>query len=278
MISKIIHTARILSIDVAAGACVCTLFIAQYLKVQLPFLCILSLGICVWLIYTADHLIDAWKIKHQAHSLRHYFHQKYFRPIRVIFLLLALCSTSFLFLLPEIVIQWGMLLAMFVVAYFLLIICLKPPILFQKELAAAILYASGIFLAPVSLTRQPITASLIIVFVQFLLIAFVNLIAFSLFEKDLDETDGHSSFVKLAGVKATHQLLTGLSMLVIVSTLFFMFYFPVKSSIFEVEVLLLGMSLTLLGIASKPSFFGRYEAFRVVGDGIFFYPLVMLLF
>ena len=278
MIGKIIHTARILSIDIAAGACVCTLFIAQYLKVQLPFLCVLALGICVWLIYTADHLIDAWKIKHQAHSSRHYFHQKYFKTIVVIFLLLALGSIGFLFLLPTIVVQWGILLMIFVAVYFLLMNFLKPNFLLPKELAAAILYASGIFLAPVSLTQQPVTVSLTIVFVQFLFIAFVNLIAFSLFEKELDERDGHFSFVKQVGVQTTHRLLTGLSVLVIASTLLFIFYFPVKRPMFEVEVLLLGMSLTLLGIVSKPSVFGTHEVYRIVGDSIFFYPLVMLLF
>ena len=278
MVGKIMHTARILSIDVVAGACICTLFIAQYLKIKLPFSCVLALGICVWLIYTADHLIDAWKIKHLAHSPRHSFHQRHFKTITGIFLLLGLCSISFLWLLPVIVVQWGILLVIFVSAYFLLMNFLKPSLFFQKELVAAILYASGVFLAPVSLSGQPITAALTLIFMQFFLIAFINLIVFSLFEKDLDETDGHFSFVRLAGVKATRQLLTGLALLAVISTLACMFYFPIKSCMFKAEALLSGMSLTLLGIVSKPSAFERHEIYRVIGDGIFFYPLVLLLF
>ena len=278
MIGKIIHIARILSIDVAAGACICSLCIAQYLKVQLPFSCVLALGICVWLSYTADHLMDARKIKHKAHSPRHVFHQRHFKVITVIFLTLALCSIGFLLFLPEIIIQWGMVLMMFVAVYFLLIVFLKSALLFQKEGAAAILYSSGIFLAPVCLTDHSPTAALILIFVQFLLIAFVNLIAFSLFEKELDETDGHFSFVRLAGAKVAHRLLTSLALVVIVSTLSCMLFLPIQSALFKVEALLFAMSFTLFGIVTMPSIFGRYEIYRVIGDGIFFYPLVILLF
>lgn len=278
MIGKVIHIARILSIDIAVGACICTLFVAKYLQVKLPFLCVLALGICVWLIYTADHLIDAWKVKHHAHSERHYFHQKHFKSIVVAFVLLLLCSSSFLFLLPKIIIQWGMILLVFVMIYFLLMTFLRPSILFQKEGVAAILYASGVFLAPLGLTRQPITTGSIIIFLQFLGIVYVNLIAFSLFEKDLDETDGHYSFVKQAGVKFTRQLLIGLSILVIVSILVFMLYLSPTNSLFKVEILWLGMSLTMFSIVSKPSAFEKHDFYRIIGDGIFFYPLVMLFF
>lgn len=278
MIAKIIYTARILSLDIAAGACVCTLFIAKFLKVALPFSCVLALGICIWLIYTIDHLLDAWRIKHQAHSARHYFHQKYFKTITVFFLLLALCSASLLFALPKVVIQWGIVLILWVSVYFLLLFYLRPTLLFQKELAAAILYTSGVFLAPVSLSNQPFTESLLIVFIQFLFIALMNLITFSFFEKEMDHVDGHISLVKLAGTKITRWLLTGLGMIVTSSSLFFLIIVPITSSLFKAELLMFGMALTLLAMVLKPSIFRRNEIYRVIGDSIFFYPLLMLLF
>jgi hypothetical protein len=278
VIGRIIHTARILSLDITAGACVCTLFIAKFLKVALPVSCVLALGICIWLIYTTDHLIDAWRIKHQAHSARHYFHQKYFKTITVFFLLFALGSASLLFALPKEVIQWGIVLILLVGAYFLLLFYLRPTLLFQKELAAAILYTGGIFLAPVSLSEQPFTESLLIIFIQFLFIALINLITFSLFEKEVDQADGHSSLVKLTGTKLTRRLLTGLGMIVTSSSLFFIITLPMESSLFKVELLLFGMALTLLGMVMKPSIFRRNEMYRVIGDSIFFYPLLMWLF
>jgi hypothetical protein len=261
-----------------AGACICSLFIAKYLKVALPFSCVLALGICVWLIYTADHLIDAWRIKHQAHSARHNFHQKHFKTITVFFLFFALSSITLLFFLPSVVIQWGVVLALLVGAYFLLLFYLRPSLLFQKEIAAGILYTSGVFLAPVSLSNQPFTESLLIVFIQFLFIALMNLIVFSLFEKEVDHVDGHISLVKLAGTKITWRLLAGLGMMVTGSSLFFLITMPMTSFLFKAELLMFGMALTLLVMVLKPSFFKRNEMYRVIGDSIFFYPLLILLF
>ena len=143
---------------------------------------------------------------------------------------------------------------------------------------AALLYACGVFLAPVSLSEQPITTELIIIFIQFSILAFINLLVFSLFEKEVDQADGHISFINLIGVINAQMLIISLAIMIIISTLFCILYLPLKSPMVKVELLWLGMALTLFGIASKPSVFGRNEAYRVIGDSIFFYPLVMLVF
>ncbi len=277
-VRKVFNIARILSIDVAAGACVCSLFIAHSLSVKLPLSCVLALGVCVWLIYTADHLLDAQKVKHKAHSSRHYFHQKYYKNITIIFIVLAFCSMSLLFFLPKIVLTWGLVLMGFVIIYFLLVILLKPTIIFQKEVMAALLYAVGVFLAPVSLANQPITLVLIVIFAQFVLLALINLLMFSLFEKENDLADGHSSFVRLAGVKVIRWLVIGLTFLVVASTLIYIYYLPTHAPMFKVEVMWLLMSLTLTGIFLMPSVVKKYEIYRIVGDSIFFFPLITLLF
>ena len=267
-----------LSLDVAAGACVGTLFIAKYLQVALPFSCVLALGICVWLIYTADHLIDAWRTKHQAHSARHYFHQKYFKIITLIFFISIFCSATLLFFLPLVVVKWGIVLATLVGAYFLLLFYLRPSLWFHKEVAAAVLYTSGVFLAPVSLSGRLFSANLLIVFLQFFLIALMNLLIFSWFDEETDQADGHTSLARLAGAKSIRRLLAGLGITVTISALLFLLTLPVASSMFKVEALFFAMALTLLGLVFMPSFFRSNERYRIVGDSIFFYPLLMLWF
>ena len=73
-----------LSLDVSFGATIMSAFIAHFLGVQVGMNIYISLFIAVWLIYTIDHLIDAKRIKSEAQSFRHKFHQKHFKPLSVI--------------------------------------------------------------------------------------------------------------------------------------------------------------------------------------------------
>ena len=85
MIEKLYKYLQILSIDVCLGACISCWMIAHYLEVSLSFWTYAVLACTVWLIYTADHLLDAYKIskqlKEKATTDRHIFHQHYFKPI-----------------------------------------------------------------------------------------------------------------------------------------------------------------------------------------------------
>ena len=71
---NILRMFNMLSIDVAIGA----LFSGYFVKIILPFQihwsywCILPLS--VWIVYTADHLVDALRLKKKSHTKRHLFH------------------------------------------------------------------------------------------------------------------------------------------------------------------------------------------------------------
>ena len=53
---------NLISMDVAAGAMVCAAFFAPIFKMELRTDTLVSLGISVWIIYSADHLLDAYKL------------------------------------------------------------------------------------------------------------------------------------------------------------------------------------------------------------------------
>src|SRR5688572_9142526 len=75
---------NILSIDVVAGATVSALFFAKIFDVQVRPFGLLALGVTVWAIYTLDHLRDAKKIRHEASTERHRFHQRHFKVLTVL--------------------------------------------------------------------------------------------------------------------------------------------------------------------------------------------------
>ena len=60
---KIIHFVQNLSLDITAGAVIMTLFLGQVFEVEVSGTMVAGLAIAIWLIYTADHLFDAFKLK-----------------------------------------------------------------------------------------------------------------------------------------------------------------------------------------------------------------------
>ncbi|MEO0330420.1 MAG: hypothetical protein AAF223_01865, partial [Bacteroidota bacterium] len=61
-----LRIAQVLSLDVVLGACISAWFVASLCRVTVQPITILALGICVWLIYTADHLWDAYRLNQPA--------------------------------------------------------------------------------------------------------------------------------------------------------------------------------------------------------------------
>jgi len=61
---------------------ICASFFARLLDVAILPQGLISLGLTVWIIYTADHLLDAKKFKNKMRlTERHRFHQRHFKVI-----------------------------------------------------------------------------------------------------------------------------------------------------------------------------------------------------
>ena len=118
---KIYRYLRILSVDVVIGACISAIFIANYIGVSIQIAPLFTLAVCVWLIYTADHLMDAYHIKHKPHSLRHFYHKKYFKPLVYLFIIASSIGLVSLAFLPGKTVFWGAILLVVILAHFLVL-------------------------------------------------------------------------------------------------------------------------------------------------------------
>ncbi len=76
--SRLYGLLNLLSIDVAIGAVCCALFFGRLLQVDILPYGLITLGLTVWVIYCADHLFDAARLKGRASTRRHQFHQDHF--------------------------------------------------------------------------------------------------------------------------------------------------------------------------------------------------------
>ncbi|MGC4023366.1 MAG: hypothetical protein QM734_16170 [Cyclobacteriaceae bacterium] len=256
-----------MSLDIVAGAISSTLFFAKFFQIKILPSGLIALSLTVWIIYTADHLIDAKRIKGQAASERHRFHQKYFKTL-VIFLSIAfIIDLIQLFFIRKQVFVGGIFLALIVAIYFLIQGYLK----FLKELMGAILYTGGILLIPLSVKNSLLSQAQIILIVQFFVIALTNLILFSWFGISQDELDNHKSFATTFGNLITKRIVT----LLLICTLGLSIY-NFQNAPIEV-LILVAMSLILGLILVIKDWSANEDRYRLLGDAIFLIPLIYVL-
>ncbi len=257
---------NLLSLDVAGGAAISALFFAKAFNVEVYPQGICLLALAVWLVYTADHLLDARRVLHVASSPRHQFHQKYFMPILLCVIVVALfCLVLVLFVRPSII-RAGFVFSAGVALYLLV----SHRLVGAKEWVGGLFYAGGVMLPVWVVRRANFTWDELVLMAQFLGVVWINLVLFAWFSYEEDRTDKLQSLVTAIGLKKSKMVLVAL---------------------FCVQALLLcgsngfgnerwvmaAMTGVLAALFIKPAYFARQEKFRWLGDGIFFLPLIYLL-
>ncbi len=265
---------RLLSLDVVLGASVSTLFVAKCLDVSLTSPMVAALAIAVWVIYTTDHLLDGSQSGATPLTSRHRFHQKHRKEILMVLGLMMIVGVVLVFQLPIPVIVNGLVLTGCVVAYFigLKIIGTRPSA--YKEPLVALGYAVGVFLAPVSLMAAVDYPVVIIYFAIYVFLAFANLLIFSVYELAIDEGDQYTSLVRYVGSKNANRLITACFIVLII----LWSYQTVVLGGFDLSsITLLLMMTTLAAVNYMKKIFSANEWYRVLGDAVFYFPLIALL-
>jgi 4-hydroxybenzoate polyprenyltransferase len=261
---------NILSIDVALGSVCCAAWFAAMFNAALKPYAFISLGLTVWIIYTADHLLDARKIHAPASTERHRYHQKNFSTLLYLLLFAVLIDLIFVFLLRRVVFQWGLVLSGFVIVYFLIQKYLK----YLKELIVALLFSVGVLLPALSLAHEPPVTSDFLLITQFVLTALLNLLLFSWYDRDNDRQDKRESVVTLLGDKKATNVISATFILNGVLMAGSILFFPYLVS----RVLIIFfMDAILLWIFIQPQHFKVEDRFRLMGDSIFLLPLFYLI-
>jgi len=261
---------NILSLDIVAGAIICAVFFARIFEVVVLPYGFISLGLTVWVIYTADHLLDAAKLQTTASTPRHRFHQRHFDALLVAALIAAVVDGLQLFYIRTSVFVGGIVLASIVVVYFFI----QRRLTFLKESFGAILYAGGVLLIPVSLRQTGLSIMHAMFALQFFLVALTNLLLFSWFDYAPDQRDNHNSFARSFGEAETRRVIKVVFVVNALLTIFQVTAFP--ASVLP-ETILTAMNLVLLIIFVNKPYFESDDRYRLVGDAIFLLPLFYIL-
>lgn len=272
---------RHLSLDVVLGAVFSASMIVWLLEKAMPTIWWIALPMAVWVIYTSDHLMDAYRLKGEAHTPRHLFHYRYFKPIAFVWLVLLLfCMTWVAYTVPTEMLYLGFGMGGLVLLHLGLVSLIGDKVswLLHKELGVGLIYAVGIWGGPMVMYEELRTISILILFAQFFLLCMINLLFFSLYEAETDRWDGHTSFVLAIGKRPTLGVILFLAGIVLSLGIWIGVtqYENLSFMIIEgIYVLMLGV---LLGISFWPAFFRKNERYRFYGDGAFLIPVLVWLF
>ena len=260
---------NILSIDVALGAVICAVFFSKILGVDILPYGIGALALTVWIIYTADHLRDAMLIEGEAASARHRFHQRH-RIVLTITLIIAIgFNLVLLFYIRRELLFAGILLAVAVAVYLLF----QRRFFYGKEIFVSAIYTAGVLLPSSVSTTEWLSLSEILVIVAFFLVALINLYLFSFFDHERDKRDRLFSFVTFIGPAKAKKFISGLfvAFFAIASTYVFLSDYSLSS------VCIILMGSVLLWIFRNSDLFAKHERYRLIGDAVFFIPLMAVL-
>jgi hypothetical protein len=260
---------NLLSIDIAIGAIACGMYFAWVLHVHVRPYALASLGITVWIIYTADHLLDAWKVKGRASTERHRFHQDHFRTLVVLLTMAVVIDFILIFFIKRPVLFAGLYMIGFVVVYLLF----HNKLTFLKEFFVALLYCVGVLLPSLTVTDVSLEMKHYLLFISFFMLALINLLLFSLFDRKDDEKDKRQSFVTLFGEGSTRGTITILSSI----NMLLVFYLFSEWNETLVVIIPFLMSTVLMTIMIFSRWFERNNRYRLLGDAVFLLPLLYVV-
>lgn len=247
------------------------------LHITMPFSWYITLPLGTWMIYLADHVLDVMRKTQEYPSPRHQFIKRNLRPIiAVIVCISVVIAWQVLHPFSVLLFIVGSMLAI-IVAIHLLIVRINPTRQLwynNKELAIAIIYAAGIYAAPVVLLYQEQAAVFLPVCCALLLAAnaFINLLMASIIELKWDEEMDNTSLVRVLGIKSSIRLFYNLMVLCVIGIALLLGNAPSEYSPMLITYLM--MTLGHLLIYKKRETLLTHLAYRKLSEALFWLPVI----
>lgn len=272
-----LQQAHWLSLDVTLGAVICSIVFWRLPdgNGHTEMLASIMLGVAVFLVYSADRLLDLRK-QNLSDTARHKFHSKHKRILWEIIAVLGFFSAILASTLPKPVLQVGFIISFFVIVYLVLVNRLpsNSSVLLAKEPITAIVFSFGV-IGPAFFSKGHITWQELSVAVLFFLIVIQNILLFSMYEAVAKpEALNIANFI---GKNVSRSILTALFLLIILlgSVTFARNH---HEYIAKTLLVLMVMSAILWMMNDFVKFFIQDERYRWLGDGVFLLLAAVLIF
>lgn len=268
-----------LSLDVVIGAVASGAMVARWLEVAMPMSWWVALPMSVWVLYTADHLLDAYRLGDRATTDRHRFHTKYFYPLAFAWVVSFLfCAGVLPFWVPMSLVWLGVGVGLLAMAHLGLVWWIRDRIApwHAKELGVAIVYTTGVWGGPLVIAQPEWSPWILLPLVQFACLALINLLIFAWYEQEIDGKDGATSWVRGLGPERSRLFM---KCLIIGNVLLsgIAIWGHSKPLDIALQATLMPMLLLLAWILFDQTRFGPHDRYRLFADAAFILPIWALL-
>ncbi|AFK02330.1 hypothetical protein Emtol_1181 [Emticicia oligotrophica DSM 17448] len=268
---SLLKTLHYLSLDVVVGAVVCSWMFWKMPDgkgvVNIPSLVIL--GICTWIIYILDRLLD--NLKSEPEDARHKFHYEHQYYLQITIIILFLIATLMVFFLPKAVVYFGVTLVgvLFLYFYILQKNNISSDYQYFKEIFTAAIYCVCVSGGALS-TKLELEADEFIAAFNFFLLVHQSILVFSFFE--LNDLPNTKNLAKKLGKKNCTYLIFGVFVFTMTSLFFAEIGFMEK--VFQVEILMAFCTTLIFVFRNKIAVNDNY---RWLGEMVFWLPLLLLI-
>jgi hypothetical protein len=276
---KIYRTLHFLSLDIVLGALASSLFASRLFESDPGGIWYLTLVLTVWLLYTGDHMLDAWRNRKKIQRELHYFMIK---NRKTLVWSMGLVATANMLLIFNLLNQELLKFALFLAGLVLLFYAMRH--VFRKnrflsvpgEFFVMLLYLAGTWLGPVVAREGGFEAGQGMIALIFMGVLLMNLGVISLYDMKLDTRMGITSLANLLGMQRTRNLLLGTAISIyLISLLQFLVFDMDRYS--QYALILAGMCTILLLVIYYPSRFRKNDYFRLTADAVLYMGFLSLL-
>lgn len=281
LLKTLLKNAYYLSLPVVFGAVLSHKAAARLSGVDsLHWATTIVLALAVWVIYTADRLLDVRKPGFPP-TPRHLFHRNHALVLWQAVGAAALLALILTFWLPTAVIKFGAVLFLICGLYIGMVFKLPAhhPALLLKEPLVALLYSAGVW-GSVWTQRPAIGWVDMTEAAMFAAVAFQNLLLFSIMEIQEKPRQTSFSIATGLGLPFSDMLLRWLTFIVGIAAMIICFTNndPGGGPRFaqRLAIMLAIMSTVLYVIQRYPAYYLRHERYRWLGDAVFWLPALVL--
>jgi len=277
--STVYRRIQYLSFDIVLGALASSCFASALFDATPEWTWWITLALTVWILYTGDHLLDAWK--HRKNPYRG-LHRFIFRNRRNLIWFTGVVTVLDLLLVFNLMdtayLKYGLILAGLVLLFYAFRHLFRRNTIgfIPGELFVLLLYMAGTWLGPYVSRSEPVHSTHMLIALMFGLVLLMNLGIISLYDIHIDSRMGIVTLAQTLGQSITRNLLIGAGMAVYLLSILELMVFG-TDRLFKLPLILSAMATLLMMVLLMPSYFRKNDYYRWTADAVLYLGFLALL-
>lgn len=265
-----------LSLDVALAALCGLLFATEIVQQPMPWWWFVALLAGIWVVYSLDHLTDAWFLPDRINNPRHLFYRQHKISLIIALVFVGLIAAVLMIAFANYrLLIAGIILVLISALHILLVSTpqLKNRWFVQKEAMVALIYTLGIWFGPLVQKAQTPDITIGLIMLAFAITVWLESTLIALLEIELDKQQQTRSVASNLGEKNTIRLLLVVGLIQLLFVLNMIVFGSTHTAAWLI-ILVMNLALALLFYYRKTLYKNTY--YHLAGELIFCLPALIV--